>query len=148
MVAIHSTTFSVVYKGDAHYLPKTIVRAVTVRARVSMTNNGYFASTRIGGVRYRVYHHTALLGAFVTVAPDKHGQCVELEVQQRVSGGWIANQVFGCFALNSSSKVTAYLGLLRAGTARYRVRADYERSSKDPSNLSTDSSWFYFEVVR
>lgn len=48
MVAIHSTTFSVVYKGDAHYLPKTIVRAVTVRARVSMTNNGYSISRSSG----------------------------------------------------------------------------------------------------
>jgi hypothetical protein len=37
--------------------------------------------------------------------------------------------------------------LLKAADAQYRLRADYVRSAKDTTNIDTDGSWFYFEVV-
>jgi hypothetical protein len=68
-------------------------------------------------------------------------------VQQYASRiGWFANETFGCFTLDKASVVSTYLTLLQASGARYRMRADYIRG-KDGTNLSTDGSWFYFEVV-
>ena len=56
--------------------------------------------------------------------------------------------MIGCFTLNKSSEISTDLTLLQAAGARYRVRADYARSGGDATNLNTDGSWFYFEVVK
>jgi hypothetical protein len=54
-----------------------------------------------------------------------------------------------CGALNKSSKATGYLTLTHAVPGRYyRVRADYLRSGKDASNLSTASGWLSFIVEK
>ena len=115
-----------------------------------MSNSGYFSTKKAAGVTYHVYHHTGDLGANVTVTPDKSGQCVNLEVQQWDPKGkaWFANATIGCIALNKSSKLSTYLTLLQATGAQYRVRADYARSGGDATNVNTDGSWFYFEVVK
>lgn len=113
-----------------------------------MANSGYFTSTKISGVTYRVYHHTGHLNASVAVTPDKHGQCVDLLVQQFSGGIWFPNSLFGCFKLNGSSKISTYLTLFKAAGARYRMSAEYMRSAADKTNLSTDGSWFYFKVVK
>jgi hypothetical protein len=108
----------------------------------------YTYTASYGGDTYRVYHHTGHLNASVTVTPNKHGQCVDLLVQQYSGGLWFFNSLFGCFKLNSSSKLATYLTLLKAGGARYRMSAEYLRSAADKTNLSTSGSWFYFKVVK
>jgi hypothetical protein len=142
-----NTTFYAVFSGDTHNAPRTVSRSVGVYVQVYMSNSGYFKTVKISGVSYRVYHHTAHLGTYVRVVPDKAGECIDLEVQQYDSQiGWFANETFGCFTLNKSSVLSTYLTLLQASGAQYRMRADYVHG-KDGANLSTDGSWFYFEVV-
>ncbi len=145
-----STAFRAVFAGDVHNAPAAVSREVGAWVKVSMSNSGYFKSTTINGVVYRVYHHTGHLNAAVAVTPDKHGQCIDLEVQQYDTGGrvWFANQTFGCFGLNGSSTVSTYLTLLGASGFEFRMRADYVHSATDTANLSTDGAWFYFEVVK
>ena len=76
----HSTAFSAVFRGDARYAPKTVIRDVYVRAAVSASIGGYYTSTHIGGTLYRVFHHTAALRLAVAVAPNKRGECVTVQV--------------------------------------------------------------------
>jgi YVTN family beta-propeller protein len=147
--ASHSTTFSVVFSGDAYYAPKTATRAVHVRAKVSESLSGYYRSERIGRTTYRLYHRRNKLYVHVTVEPNKRGQCVEAQAQEYAQGAWHANVTTGCGRLNSSSKFSGYLGLTHADIGyHYRIRVDYIRSSKDTSNLSNDSAWQYFIVKR
>jgi YVTN family beta-propeller protein len=147
--AAHSTTFSEVFTGDAKYAAKTITHAVTVSAKVTPTISGYYQSKKTGSETYRYYHRTAHLNVAVTVAPDKSGQCVELQVQEYYQGAWRANVTTGCAALNSSSKVSGYLTLNDADlNYYYRIRANYIHSASDTSNLSTDSGWLYFMVEK
>lgn len=142
-----NTTFYAVFSGDAHNAPRTVSRGVGVYVQVYMSNSGYFKTVKISGVSYRVYHHTAHLNTNARVVPNKAGECIDLEVQQYASQiGWFANETFGCFTLNKASVVSTYLTLLKASGAQYRMRADYSHG-KDGTNLSTDGSWFYFEVV-
>jgi hypothetical protein len=147
--APHSTTFSEVFTGDAHYAARTITHAVSVWAKVTLTLSDSYGSKKVSGTTYRLYHHTARLDTAVAVAPDKSGQCMELQVQEYYRGAWYANVTTGCGTLNSSSKVSGYLTLNSADlNYPYRIRADYIRSSKDTSNLSTDSGWLYFMVEK
>lgn len=148
--ATRSTAFSVTFGGDTKYAPRTVKRNVYVHAKVIMANSGWYRSTHIRGTLYRVYHHTAHLNVTVTVAPNKHGECVVLEGQQYdpSSGTWSNDQTFGCGKLRANSKASGYLILTGATGGQYRLRADYTRSSADHVNINTDSSWFYFTVVK
>jgi hypothetical protein len=143
--AAHSTTFSATYSGDAWYAPVTVMHTVYVHAKTSLAISGYYASERVGGVTYRLYHHTAHLNAAVVVAPNKAGECVKLEVQEYYRGGWHANVATGCGTLDSASELAGYLELNTADrNYPYRVRADYIRSVSDSGNLGADSGWRYF----
>ena len=141
------TTFSAYFGGDAKYAPKTVTHNVYVSADVSASIDGYYTSEYIGNTLYRVFHHTATLKAQVTVSPNKHGECVEMEIQQYYNGTWNANATTGCGTLSSASKVTWGFTLTDATGGRFRIRADYIRSGADKTNLDADSSWYYFTVV-
>jgi hypothetical protein len=145
--AAHSTRFTVVFAGDPHYAPRTITRTVYVRAKVTQSVSGYYGSTTIGGTVYYLFHASGTLNDLATVAPGKHGQCVNVEAQEFYHGSWTANASTGCVALSTASQVRAAFGLSKADHGvPYRVRADYIRSTNDISNLSNDSSWIYLEV--
>jgi len=146
--AAHSTTFSAVFSGDSRYRPASVTRVIYVRANVSETLSGYYASTRIGGITYRLFHRRALMHVHVTVRPNKSGQCVKLELQEHYHGAW-HGVTTRCGTLNSSSKISAAVRLTHANLGyHYRIRADYIRSSKDTTNLNNDSAWRYFIVKR
>ena len=145
--APHSTTFTVVFSGDAHYAAKTVARSVTVRAKVSESISGYYASTYIGGTLYRLFHSNDQMNAAAAVAPDKHGECVQFEVWEYYQGAWNFNVSTPCVALSKSSQALAIFGLSQADLGvPYRIRADYIRSGSDTSNASADSSWLYLEI--
>jgi hypothetical protein len=146
----HTTVFTASFSGDAGDTAITTTHAVSVAAKVSMVTSGYFASQKIQGISYRVYHHTAHLNTAVTVAPNKSGQCVRLALQRydTTKKAWLSYKSTGCFALGKSSKITPYLTLLTSAGARYRVRADYTRSAADTTNINIDGSWLYFKVVK
>ena len=146
--ATRNVYFTATFSGDAQYLPLSVSHRIGVGARVSMTNGGYYTSNTFNGVTYRVYHHTAHLTAAVTVTPNKHGECVRLAVQELINGAWVVNVTSGCATLNSSSKASGYLILTNADLGfRFRVRAVFYPGSKDLTNASYPSSWFYFQVV-
>jgi hypothetical protein len=145
--APHSTTFSVVFSGDARYAAKTVTRTISVRADVSESISGYYGSKNVGGTLYRLYHDTGLLDAAASVAPDKHGECVRFEVQEYYEGAWNPNVTTGCVSLSASSRAAADFGLTHADLGfPYRIRADYVRSASDVSNESGDSGWLYLMV--
>jgi len=71
------------------------------------------------------------------VAPDKHGQCVNVEVQEFYQGSWNANTATGCIRLSRASQVRAIFKVNHADYGYpYRVRTDYIRDKSDVSNLS------------
>jgi DNA-binding beta-propeller fold protein YncE len=146
--AAHSTTFSAVFSGDSQYRPTTVTRVIYVRANVSETLSGYYASRRIGGITYRLFHRHARMHVHVTVRPNKSGQCLKFELQEHYLGAW-HGATTRCGTLDSSSKISVTVGLTHANLGyHYRIRADYIRSSKDTTNLSNDSAWRYFIVKR
>jgi len=142
--AAHSTTFSACFSGDAQYAPVTVTTDVIVEAKVSETISGYYGSTTISGIVYRLFHHTALMGVSTTVAPNKSGECVTIEIQEYYSGAWQPNAVSGCGTLNSSSQASGSVNLSHADLSyHYRIRMDY---GGDATNGANHSSWRYFIV--
>jgi YVTN family beta-propeller protein len=147
--APHSTRFSAVFSGDARYRPTTVARVISVKARVSASLSGYYASDRIGGITYRLFHRHAYMHVHVTVRPNKSGQCIKFEVQVHYQGAWKGNGPTRCASLGSSSKLSVTSSLAHAAIGyHYRIRADYVRGSKDKTNLSNDSAWQYLIVKR
>jgi hypothetical protein len=147
--AAHSTTFSVVFAGDAEYAARTVSRTVYVRAAVSESVSGYYGSKRIRGVTYRLYHRKGKLDVAATVRPDKHGECVAFEVEEYYQGAWRVNTASACAVLNASSKGGGYFTLTGADIGyHYRIRAGYFRSSTDTTNVNNVSGWLYLIVEK
>jgi hypothetical protein len=145
----HNTTLSASFSGDASYAAHTASISLGVGVRIGAKFSGYFETKTVDGYPAYVFHHTSDLAAAIMVTPNKHGQCIKLEVQQfQVSPpAWFANATYGCDNLNSSSQLAESLGLTQATGALYRVRVDYLPSNGDTSNSATDGAWFYFDVV-
>jgi hypothetical protein len=144
-----ATKFTAVFGGDAKDAPTSASRTVTVPARVSAVLTGYYKTVKSGRIVYRVYHGTGTLTLTAGVLPNKHGECLKPETEQYDSGtGWDADTKYGCDKLNSQSRDVAPFSLSHAVGDRYRIRADYIRSHSDTANLSADSGWRYFVVVK
>jgi hypothetical protein len=139
-------TVTAVFSGDSHYAPATVTVHIKVGAKVSAALSGYYKIAKVGGLEYHVYHHTATLKDLVTIAPDKPGECVRLQVQQASGSVWRADATSSCAALNkwSQTMITRKLG----PTGWFRVRADFTPSAKDTANVSTDGGWLYYEVTK
>lgn len=88
--ARRSKVFGAVFTGDVRYRPRTVTRTVGVRARVTTKSTGYYTTVRYGRTTYHTYHHTAKLKEAITVIPNKHGQCVKLQVQMFYNGSGTA----------------------------------------------------------
>jgi YVTN family beta-propeller protein len=147
--ATHSTLFSAVYAGDAHYAARTVTSTVYVYAKVSESQTGYYGHKRIGKVTYWLYHRKALLHAHATVAPDQHGECVQFEVQEYYNHAWNGNVTTGCVKLSRASTAIAIFTLNKANLGYpYRIRADYVPSVKDNSDLANHSVWLGFIITR
>lgn len=146
--AAHSTTFIVKFSGDARYAPRTVTRSVYVRARVTEAVRGNYSSRVIGGVTYKLFHSTGTLADAGTVAPDKHGECVQFETQEFFQGAWHPNETTTCATLDKASQGFLTASLLQADIGYpYRIRVDYIRNPRDISNQNADSGWQYFMVA-
>jgi hypothetical protein len=146
---IKTTTFTVVYRGDARDAPAMAARTVNAVARVADGISGYRKKTRIRGITYYVYHANNTLVLHATVSPPKPGECVKPETEQWDTGpGWDDDTAYGCDRLDSESHDRAPFNLGKAVGDRYRIRADYVRSARDHANLSTVGAWLYFIVVK
>ena len=138
--------FTAVFSGDSHYAPATATLEVKVGAKVSAALSGYYKMAKVSGLEYHVYHHTATLKDLVTIAPDKPGECVRLQVQQASGSVWRADATTSCAALNKWSQTMMARKL--GPTGWFRVRADFTPSAKDTANVSTDGGWVYYEVTK
>ncbi|MET7286641.1 hypothetical protein [Streptomyces sp. NPDC005573] len=141
-----NTTFTASFAGDYRYAPASATRAVTGQAKVTQTLSGYYTSTTYSGTTYRVYHHTVKPVVTATVAPAKSGQCTHFQLQQYYSGAWHTLTTSSCITLDAKSAAAARLTLTNAVNQKFRVRTEYEHSTKDTSNPSTWSGWLYFTV--
>ena len=145
--ATHTTTFIAEFDGDSVYGAKTVTATASVGASVAMKTGGYYATKRIGSVTYRLYHRAKRLTAAVSVAPNKHGECVKFDLQELYKGKWY-DSLTACGKLGANSTVGAIYTLTNADLGyHYRLRAEYQRGS-DTSNLSADSAWQYFVVEK
>jgi hypothetical protein len=140
-----NTTFSAVFAGDPRYAMRTVTHQVGVGALVAMQLSGYYGTTKQGGQTYLLYHQSSQLNVAVTVTPNKHGQCVDLEAQEFYQGSWYPTLHGSCITLNTTSQLVGYLTLGQSDLGYpYRIRADY--LSTTSTNTSTDSPWQYFMI--
>jgi hypothetical protein len=145
-VPTYDTLFSAVFSGDAKYAPETAHARLGVRVSVTQADAGWYTSTTYGGVLYRVYHQGTLLKLTTAVAPNKHGECVALEIAVYAQGAWQSLGTGSCGTLDSASKTAGEVNL--SGTAGYRFRLRVDFVHNDKTNLAGDSSWFYFSVTK
>jgi hypothetical protein len=147
LVLTQTTTFTAVFAGDAQDNPATVSRTLYSVATVTDAIAGPGKRTKIDGIAYDVFRSKNTLVLHSTVAPNKHGECLEPETEQWDAGvGWDADTRYGCDTLDSASHDSAPFNLAQAVNDRYRIRADYIRG-KDHSNVDSDGGWLYFEVV-
>jgi hypothetical protein len=148
--ATRNVIFTATFSGDARYLSRSVSVRVGIAARVAMANGGWYATSAYNGTVYHVYHHTAPLNTAVTVTPNKHGECVRLDIENLVGTTWTSasSGLGACHSLNSASVLAGYVSLTSAPNGRYRLQAIFYPSSSDVTNVSYYSGWFYFQVVK
>jgi hypothetical protein len=139
-----NTTYTAVFTGDARYEPTTVTLNIKVGAKVATALSGYYKTAEVSGLQYHLYHRNATLKDWVTVTPNKQGECVRLEIQQAVKSVWRADATTGCVALNKWSQ--AAIPRTLSATGWYRVRADFTASARDTTNVSADGGWLYYVV--
>lgn len=147
--ATRNVIFTAVFSGDALYNARSVSVRVGVAARVAMTNSGWYTSTKFDGMTFQVFHHTGHLNVTVTVTPNKRGETVDLIAQQWFNNKW--NNITGDLftgTLNGSSQVSGYLTLTNVTGDYFRLIAVFVPGSKDVTNVSYHSGWFYFSVVK
>jgi hypothetical protein len=144
-----TTTFTAVFSGDALNAANSASRTLYAYARVASRLTGYYKTVKSGGIAYDVFHSAGTVTLDSTVAPNKHGECLEPETQQYdKSAGWHADRKYGCDKLDSASHDTAPFDLSEAAGGRYRIRGDYQRGAKDTANLNQRGPWLYFIVTK
>ena len=67
----HSAIYTAEFAADSRYSATRAQATVGVYADVTMSNGGYYATQKIDGISYRVYHHTGRLDTTVAVAPGR-----------------------------------------------------------------------------
>jgi YVTN family beta-propeller protein len=142
----YSTKFTAVFSGDAHYAPASAAVTAGVRASVGTSISGYYATEKVNGTIYRLYHRGDDVDLGTSVAPNKHGECIKVEIQEYYNGIWNANDESGCVKLSNSSTVTA--GVATSGADLnypYRLRIDY---GGDTRNVADDGAWQYTLVEK
>lgn len=141
-----NTTFTASFAGDHRYAPATATRTVNGYVKIATALSGSYTSATYSGISYRVFHKTVKPTVTATVTPNKAGQCERFQVQQYDSGAWHTLTTSGCYGLSSTSSAKAQLSLTNALNQKFRVRSEYERSTKDLGNVSTWGGWLYLVV--
>ncbi|WP_330289626.1 hypothetical protein [Streptomyces sp. NBC_00576] len=142
----HNTTFTASFGGDYRYAPVSATRTVHDQVGIATRLGGYYGTTTYSGTTYRVYHHTAKPQVSATVTPNKSGQCSVFQAQEYYSGAWHTLTTSPCFSLEANSMAVTSLSLTNAVNQKFRVRAEYVRSAKDTTNVSTWGGWLYLTV--
>ena len=145
-LATRNVVFSATFNGDAQYLSRSVSQRFNVGARVAMTNSGWFSTISNFGTTEHIYHHTGHVNFSVTVAPNKHGEHLNLVVEQFYGGSWTAvpAQTFS-YTLDNSSRVAGYLTVAKVIGDHFRMEAVFV-PSHDVTNVGSHGGWFYFTV--
>jgi hypothetical protein len=147
-----NTTFTAVFAGSTGHAAARAARTVGTHARVASRVSNYFKTVKSDGHTYYYFHASKELHLHSTVAPNKHGECLEPETQQWDKGPkgpvWDADTKYGCDTLDSQSHDSSPFDLSGAAGDKYRIRGDYIRGKTDTVNLSADGPWVYFVVVK
>lgn len=139
-----TTTFTAVYSGDAQTQAKTVSAKTTVVPSMSLSVNGWYATTNVAGTKYLEYHKANNILVDLAVAPDKANQCVWFQVQEYYKVAWRANMKTSCVPLNSASKLSGYLTVANADPGyHYRVAAHYLPAKGDGWNSGAVTGWQY-----
>jgi hypothetical protein len=137
-------TYTASYDGVSS--PGAAVTIVPAHPVVAATLRGFYGSTRHGSIVYRLYHRTARVSAAVRVTPARPGDCVRLQLQEHVRGGWRDRLTTACAALSKAGKVTASIAARKEARGHlYRIRALFIPGS-DTTVTRGESSWLHFEV--
>lgn len=139
-VVTRRTAFSAYFAGDDTYEPRTVVRTVLVKAALSETLLGYYATSG----SYRLYHTSVDPTLRVGVTPNRYGTCVAFTAQRYVSGAWQPAATQACFRLDSTSHVEAFLYGTHPVGIPYRMQATF---AGDTSNVKTVGGWVYFKFT-
>lgn len=135
------TTFSVVFPGDHRYAPRTVTRAVGVRAALTTTMAGNYGTSG----RYKLYRTSVDPTVKASVAPRKDSQCVYFRVQRFAAGAWRPELRSDCIRFNDATTTTSSTTVLVVGThprgVNFRIRSEYPGDWK---NTATNSAWQYF----
>ena len=147
--AVRDVMFSAVYSGDSVYSAQTAVtKVVGVRVRVGMTNSGWYKTATSGGILYHVFHIGKPVNYAVTVSPNKSTECVAFEVDGlSTKNTWVSGGTSKCFPLTKASHLLAYLNTTGGVKGKYRTRAIFKPSSRDVTNVTSYSGWFYFQLT-
>lgn len=147
--ATRNVIFTTTFSGDAQYNARSASKRVGVDARVSMASSGWYTAAKYDGATFRVFHHTGHLNVTVTVTPNKRGEHLNIVIEQLYDGSWsFFTPQTTSHTLNSASKLSGYVTLTQATGGYFRLRAVFVPTSKDVTNVSYYSGWFYFHVVK
>jgi hypothetical protein len=145
--AVRNVNFSATYAGDTQYNKTTVTAKVGVQVRISMTNSGWYTTATTSGILYHLYHIGKRVNYNVTVTPNKSGECVAFEIDYLYNNAWTPDFTSPCFALTSLSALGAYLDTTGSTAGMFRTRAIFAPSSKDVTNVTSYSGWFYFQLT-
>ncbi|WP_052742871.1 YncE family protein [Streptomyces mangrovisoli] len=138
------TVVSAVFKGDSHYLSKTVTSRAYAYAKVSTAITKNYKTAKIGSTSYYWFHKNS--APLVTTTMSYYaGRKERLDLQVYYNGKWETTEGSGqYFKLASNGKCAVSLGAPGQSGLKARVRAAYiDTSSGDNVNTTTYGSWKY-----
>lgn len=137
--ATTQTTFIAAFGGDQLYMPKRLFRTVGVRARISETLSGWWATVGT----YRLYHATNDPVLIAGLVP--HPGCLVFQSQVLSSGRWTTGPSSPCFAVDGSGRVGAALTGTHTVGATWRMRAVFRASG---GIVTTAGPWLLLQITK
>jgi YVTN family beta-propeller protein len=137
--ATDQTTFIAAFGGDQLYMPKRLFRTVGVRARISETLSGWWAT--VNG--YRLYH--AVVDPVIVAGLVPHPGCLVFQSQVLTGGRWVAGPSSPCFAVDGSGRVGASLSGAHTVGATWRMRAVFRGSG---GIVTTAGPWILLQFTK
>lgn len=135
------TVFTVVFKGDDTYEPRSYAKTLTSRARLLASLAGGYATS--GG--YRLFHDEVDPRVPVSVSPNNVHRCVSFVAQHYASGSWRTVATQPCLELEYDSTTLAVFSGPSPVGGRYRIRPTFNGST---SNVKTVGRWLYLQFTR
>ncbi|MDT0570308.1 Ig-like domain repeat protein [Streptomyces sp. DSM 3412] len=137
-----NTVVSAVFKGDAHYKPKTVTSTAYARVKVATAVSKHYKTAKIGSTSYSWFHKNTdpLLTTTMTYYS---GRKQRFDLQVYYNGAWRSGGS-EYFALGTNGKSAVALEAPGESGVRARMRSVYVKdSSGDNVNSTTYGVWKY-----